>query len=101
MDYFEMDRVIEDLARSLAAPCATTWFKISGVKDPTIGIYRNKVVEFMNTFRTIIFEYYPDIKQSDTLRDCALRGLEKAIREVNSGNNKEVERRYVYYTQYN
>jgi hypothetical protein len=101
MDYFEMDRVIEDLARSLAAPCATTWFKISGIRDPSIGIYRNKVVEFMNTFRSIIFEHYPEIKQSTALRDYALKGLEKAIREVNTGNNKEVERRYVYYTQYN
>lgn len=96
-----MDRVIEDLARSLAAPCATTWFKISGIRDPSIGIYRSKVVEFMYTFRSIIFEHYPKIDQSMVLRDYAMKGLEKAIREVNSGNNKEVERRYVYYTQYN
>ena len=96
-----MDRVIEDLARSLAAPCATTWFKISGIRDPSIGICRIKVVEFMYTFRSIIFEHLPKIDQSIVLRDYAMKGLEKAIREVNSGNNKEVERRYVYYTQYN
>lgn len=101
MDYFEIDRVIEDLARSLAAPCATTWFKIAGIEDPTINIYRGKVVEFMNTFRYIIFDYYPEVKQSYAFKEYALKGLEKAICEINSGNNKEVERRYKYYTQYN
>lgn len=101
MDYFEIDRVIEDLARSVAAPCATTWFKISGVKNPTIGDYRGKVIEFMNNFRQMIRESYPEIERKEGLKDYIYKGLDKAIREVNTGNNKEVERRYRYYTQYN
>ena len=39
-DYFEIDRVIEDLAKSYAAPCATSWFKVNISKDllkKTIG----------------------------------------------------------------
>ncbi|HET6590167.1 MAG TPA: hypothetical protein VFG45_08395 [Candidatus Nitrosocosmicus sp.] len=101
MDYFEIDRVIEDLARSVAAPCATTWFKTSGVKNPTIGDYRGKVIEFMNNFRRMIRESYPETERKEGLKDYIYKGLDKAIREVNTGNNKEVERRYRYYTQYN
>ena len=101
MDYFEIDRVIEDLARSLAAPCATTWFKISGIKDPTADVYREKVIEFMNTFRSIVNENYSGFEKEDNLKDYVFKGIDKAIREVNTGNNKEVERRYRYYTQYN
>lgn len=101
MDYFEIDRVIEDLARSLAAPCATTWFKISGIKDPTADVYREKVIEFMNTFRSIVNENYSGFEKEDSLKDYVFEGIDKAIREVNTGNNKEVERRYRYYTQYN
>lgn len=95
-----MDRVIEDLARSVAAPCATTWFKISGIKNPTITDYREKVIEFMNTFRSMIHERYPSMDREEKLKEYVHGGLDKAIREVNSGNNKEVERRYRYYTQY-
>jgi hypothetical protein len=101
MDYFEIDRVIEDLARSVAAPCATTWFKTSGIKKPSIGDYRDKVIEFMNNFRYIICDSYPALAREDGLKDYVNKGLDKAVREVNTGNNKEVERRYRYYTQYN
>lgn len=101
MDYFEIDRVIEDLARSIAAPCATTWFKISDIKNPTISDYRGKVIEFMNNFRDMIRQSYPGIEREEGLKDYVFKGLDKAIREVNTGNNKEVERRYRYYTQYN
>lgn len=29
LEYFEIDRVIEELSRNYAAPCTTTWFKVS------------------------------------------------------------------------
>ena len=29
LDYFEMERVIEELAKAYPAQCATTWFKIT------------------------------------------------------------------------
>jgi hypothetical protein len=41
-DYFEIDRVIEDLAKSYAAPCATSWFKVNNIKNPSQEEYRKK-----------------------------------------------------------
>jgi hypothetical protein len=32
LEYFEIDRVIEELSRNYAAPCTTTWFKVSEKK---------------------------------------------------------------------
>lgn len=29
LEYFEIDRVIEELSRNYAAPCTTIWFKVS------------------------------------------------------------------------
>jgi hypothetical protein len=29
LEYFEIDRVIEELSTNYAAPCTTTWFKVS------------------------------------------------------------------------
>jgi hypothetical protein len=58
LEYFEIDRVIEELSRNYAAPCTTTWFKVSENKRPSIEEYRKKVIEFMKhlniLFQTII-----------------------------------------------
>jgi hypothetical protein len=101
MDYFEIDRVIEDLPKSVAAPSATTWFKISGQNRPSVKEYRDKVIEFMNNFKSMLFEAYPKNDSSIQFIEYAKRGFEKAVREVKIGNNKEVEKRFKYFTEYN
>ena len=101
MNYFEIDRVIEELPRSFAAPSATTWFKVSGQARPSIKEYRDKVIELMDSFRSTLFESYPKNDSSMEFMEYAKNGFEKAIRSVNSGNNKEVEKRFKYFTEYN
>ena len=54
VDFFEMDRVLDELARTFAAPSATTWFKVTGNKSPTRDEYRLKVIEFMNLFENAL-----------------------------------------------
>ena len=49
-DYFEIDRLIEDLAKLYSTACATSWFKIESKTRPTPEEFRNKVVEFMKHF---------------------------------------------------
>ena len=100
MDYFEIDRVIEDVPKSVAAPCVTTWFKISGQNRPSAKEYRDKVIEFMNNFKLTLFESYPKNDSSVQFIEYAKRGFEKAAREVKVGNNKEVEKRFIYFTEY-
>jgi hypothetical protein len=101
MNYFEIDRVIENLPKSFAAPSATTWFKVSGQTRPSVKEYRDKVIEFMNNFKSTLFESCPKNDSSKEFFEYAQDGFEKAIREVNIGNNKEVERRFTYFTEYN
>src|SRR6188472_118581 len=54
MDFFEMERVLEELVRTFASPSATTWFKVTGDKRPTLDEYRMKVAEFMNLFESAL-----------------------------------------------
>ena len=42
MDYFEIERVVEELAKNYAAPCTTTWFKVTNNKKPSTQEYRAK-----------------------------------------------------------
>ena|SRR5215475_2240021 len=101
LEYFEIDRVIEDLSKNYAAPCTTTWFKVTNQKTPTKEEYRKKVVEFMKHFESVLSDYYPDNANKEQLAVYAKKGLQKAIYSVNAGNDKEVERRYRYYVDYN
>jgi hypothetical protein len=87
-DYFEMDRLVEDLAKIYSTACATSWFKIMGNKHPTKEEFRNKV----NTF--------PQTSAADQFREHARKNLENEIANVLAGENKEVEKRYKYYVDY-
>lgn len=100
LEYFEIDRVIEELSRSYAAPCTTTWFKIAENRRPSIDEYRKKVVEFMKHFENTLSDYYPNNAQKEQLTEYVKKGLQKAIYSINVGNDKEVERRYKYYVDY-
>ena len=85
----------------MRAPCATSWFKVNNIKNPSQEEYRKKVVEFMKLFEQTLSVYYPNNVQSEEFKEYARNGLQKAIYSVNSGNSKEVERRFKYYADYN
>ena len=98
-DYFEIERLVEDLAKLYATACATSWFKVTHNKKPTREEFRNKVVEFMRHF-DFSLEAFPQSPESDSFRKYAKGILETEIRNVLSGKNNEVEKRYKYYADY-
>ena len=100
MDFFEMERVLEELARTFAAPSATTWFKMTSTKTPTCEEYRRKVVEFMSLFESSLLKIYQNIPNSHDLLDFIRKGVGDQIAIVLAGQNKDVEKRYKYYVEY-
>ena len=98
-DYFEIDRLIEDLAKIYSTACATTWFKMTNNKHPTKDEFRKKVVEFMKHFEYTL-STYPKTKEAHQYRQYAINNLKTEIKNDLTGNNKEVERRYKHYVDY-
>jgi hypothetical protein len=98
-DYFEIDRLIEDLAKLYSTACATSWFKIEGNMRPTQEEFRHKVVEFMKHFEYTLASF-PHTPAADQFREQARKSLEKEIAKVLAGENKDVEKRYKYYVNY-
>jgi hypothetical protein len=95
-----MERVLEELARTFAAPSATTWFKVTSTKTPTCEEYRRKVVEFMSLFESSLLKIYQNIPNSHDLLDIIRKGVSDRIAIVLAGQNKDVEKRYKYYVEY-
>jgi hypothetical protein len=100
IDFFELDRVLEDIAKTYAAPSATVWFKVNNRK-PTKQEYHKKVIEFINKFENLLISCFPNNEYSDYLEQYISKNIKYEISSINSGNNKEVERRYRYYVDYN
>jgi len=98
-DYFEIDRLVEDLAKIYSTACATTWFKVTKNQFPSKEAFRLKVTEFMKHFEYSL-STYPEGPESDRLRIHAKKILYAEIEKILAGNNKEVEKRYQYYIEY-
>jgi hypothetical protein len=100
MDFFEMERVLEELVRTFASPSATTWFKVTGHKRPTLDEYRMKVAEFMNLFESALSSGFQNDPNSNDILNFIKKGVRDHTTFVLSGKNKEVEKRYKYYVEY-
>ena len=98
LDYFEMERVIEELAKAYPAQCATTWFKITKNHKPTKEEYRDKVVEYMRQFEYLLATY-PQCLETNKLEELVKKSLDNEIEKVLQGNNNDVERRYKHYVE--
>jgi hypothetical protein len=98
-DYFEVERLVEDLAKIYATACATSWFKLTQNKKPTREEFRNKVVEYMRHFNYSL-QAFPQSPEADNFRNYARGLLESEIQGILSGKNNEVEKRYRYYADY-
>lgn len=102
IDFFELDRVLEEIAKTYAAPSATVWFKVNNNSKPTQEEYHQKVVEFIKKFEDLIKSNYPSENEySNYLKEYISKNIRYGISSINAGNNKEVERRYRYYVDYN
>jgi len=96
LDFFEMERVLEELAKAYPAQCATTWFKITKNHKPSEEEYRNKVVEYMKIFEYLLATYPPG-PDTDRLKEFVKKILAIEMKKVLKGDNKDVERRHKHY----
>ena len=101
IDLFELDRVLEDIAKTYAAPSATVWFKVTNIGKPSQEEYHEKVIEFIKKFENLLISCFPNNEHSDYLKEYISKNIRSGVSLVNAGNNKEVERRYRYYVDYN
>lgn len=96
LDYFEIERLIEDLAKLYSCSCAASWFKVKNHRNPTRDEFRNKVVEFMNHFEYTL-STFPNNPESEKFKNYTRELLQKEVKQVIKGDNKDVEKRYNYF----
>lgn len=98
-DYFELERLVEDLAKIYSTACATSWYKVNNIFNPTLVEFRNKVIEYMNHFEYTL-STFPNTSESQKFKQYAANLLKKEIEKVRKGENKEVEKRHKYFVNF-
>ncbi len=99
-DFFEIDRLTEDLAKIYSSQLAVSWFKVNNHKTPTKDEFRERVVTFMKDFENTLSKF-PDTDDGMRFKNYSMNQLQRQIQIVLEGKNKEVEKRYRYYAEYN
>ncbi len=100
VDFFEIDRLTEDLAKIYSSQLAVSWFKVNNHKTPTKEEFREMVVTFMKDFENTLSRF-PDTEEGTKFKSHSMNQLQLQIQIVLNGKNKEVEKRYKYYAEYN
>lgn len=98
-DYFEIERLVEDLAKIYSTACATSWYKVNNIFNPSLQEFRDKVIEYMKHFEYTL-STFPNTSESDNFKQYAKNLLKKEIEKVENGENKEVEKRHKYFVSY-
>ena len=99
-DYFEVDRVAEDIAKIYASQLAVSLFKVNNNKRPSIQEFRDTVIDFMKQFDYSLGKF-PDTEEGIKFKEHCRGLIDREIDIVREGKNKEVEKRHKYYTEYN
>ncbi|MFN4336283.1 MAG: hypothetical protein ACK4FV_01700 [Candidatus Nitrosocaldus sp.] len=94
--YFELELMIEGLAKNFGAPNANCYFRLSNKRRPSRDEYRRKVVEFMLAYMHIL-DMFRGLDGFDDLKAFVDKMLKKEVEQVMHGRNKDVEKRYDYY----
>lgn len=98
-DYFEVDRLVEDIAKIFASQLAVSWLKVNNNKRPSKEEFRDLVIEFMSQFDFSLGKF-PNTEEGIKFKEYAKSLLKTEIDKVREGKNKEVEKRYKYYAEY-
>lgn len=99
-DYFEVDRLAEEIAKIFASQLAVSLFKVNKNKRPSKEEFREAVIDFMKQFDYSLGKF-PDTEEGVKFKQYCNGLLQREIDIVREGKNKEVEKRHKYYTEYN
>jgi hypothetical protein len=96
---FEIERAYDLLPHVVGASWACVWFRISGVKKPTVEEFRNKTVEYFDLIENLDEIYPKEDKFSEIKSYIKIRHKDE-VEKIIQGKNPEIEKRYERYVDY-
>ena len=96
---FEIERAFDLLPHVVGSSWASVWFRLKGNKRPTREEFREKTIEYLKMMEPI-FESYPNEEEFAAIRKYIDFRKNEEYEKIQSGQNKEIEKRYDRYVDY-
>ncbi len=96
---FEIQRAFDLLPHVVGASWAAVWFRMKGIKKPTIEEFREKTIEYLKLVEPVFGSYPKNEEFAEISKYIEFRKNEE-YEKIKSGNNKEIEKRYDRYVDY-
>ena len=96
---FEIDRAFDLLPHVVGASWATIWFRMNGIRRPTVAEFRNKVAEFYRMLGPLV-ESYSDNERLAEMYGHVRRLYQQEMDRILQGKNQEIEKRFKRYLDY-
>lgn len=96
---FEIEKAFDLLPHVIGSSWAVIWFRFKGIKNPTRQEYRDKVIKYFESAQPL-FEAFANEENFEDIQKYIRRRKKEEIEKIQSGSNKEVEKRYDRYVDY-
>ena len=96
---FEIERAFDLLPHVVGASWAVIWFRLNGIKRPSVEEFREKVVEYFDLLSPV-FDSYPEKANFEEISSYIKRRKIDEIQKIKDGKNPEIEKRYSRYLDY-
>ena len=96
---FEIERAFDLLPHVVGASWAVTWFRLNGIKKPSIEEFRTKVIEYFLLLDPL-FNSFVDNASFEDIKKYVKHRKNEEIENIRKGQNKEIEKRYERYIDY-
>ena len=96
---FEIERAFDLIPHVIGSSWAAVWFRMKGIKRPTRKEYREKTIEYLKIIEPL-FDAYPLEEEFEAIKKYIDYRKKEEYRKIESGENKEIEKRYDRYIDY-
>ncbi|HIH07230.1 MAG TPA: hypothetical protein HA292_03185 [Candidatus Nitrosotenuis sp.] len=98
-DRFEIERAYDILPHVIGASWASVWFRLNGIRKPTIEEFRSKTVEYFELVEEIT-DVFPIDEKFEQIRSYSRNRHNQEIEKIINGKNPEIEKRFKRYIDY-
>jgi len=96
---FEIQRAFDLMPHVIGASWTAVWFRMKGIKKPTRGEFRDKVIEYLRLAEPVFDSYPKEEEFAEIIKYIEFRKNEE-YEKIKAGGNKEIETRYDRYVDY-
>ena len=96
---FEIERAFDLLPHVIGASWACVWFRLNGIKKPSVEDFRSKSLEYLVMLKKFE-DVFPNEEKFLEINSYIKYRFADEIEKITEGKNPEIEKRYKRFIDY-